>query len=136
MKNLFVSISAVLITVLSALVLVSTAPLYAAAPKAPKDAVCEGAGLVGSGAGGCTTAAGSKSIGNIVSIAVNLFSAIIGIIAVVMIMVGGVKYITSQGEPAQTAAAKNTVLYAAIGIVVVVLSQVIVRYVLNKFTGI
>jgi hypothetical protein len=48
-------------------------------------------------------------------------------------MVGGLKYITSQGDPNATATAKNTILYAAIGLVVVALAQVIVRFVIGRF---
>lgn len=99
-----------------------------------KDAVCSGAGLAGgSGGSGCTPTPGSPSADSVLKRGLNLFSAIIGIIAVVMIMVGGLKYITSQGESANVASAKNTILYAAIGLVVVALAQVIVRFVLNRF---
>jgi hypothetical protein len=52
-----------------------------------------------------------------------------------MIIVGGVKYITSQGESSNITAAKNTILYAVIGLVVVALAQIIVRFVLERFVG-
>jgi uncharacterized membrane protein YidH (DUF202 family) len=102
-----------------------------AATDASKEALCGGAGLVGGG-NGCTAQSGS-SVDSVLKRGLNLFSAIIGIIAVVMIMVGGLKYITSQGDASNTAAAKNTILYAAIGLVVVALAQVIVRFVLDRF---
>ena len=51
-----------------------------------------------------------------------------------MIIIAGLKYITSQGEPANIATAKNSIIYAAIGLVVVALAQVIVRFVLNRFS--
>ena len=108
-------------------------PLPAAA-LASKDAVCSGAGLAGgAGNSGCTPVSGAPSPDSILKKGLNLFSAIIGIIAVVMIMIGGVKYITSQGESANVASAKNTILYAAIGLVVVALAQVIVKFVLDRF---
>ena len=50
-----------------------------------------------------------------------------------MIMVGGLKYMTSQGDSANVASAKNTILYAVIGLVVVALAQVIVKFVLDRF---
>ena len=101
---------------------------------ASKDAVCSGAGLAGgAGGSGCTTAPGSPSPDSVLKKGLNLFSAIIGIIAVVMIMVGGLKYMTSQGDSANVASAKNTILYAVIGLVVVALAQVIVKFVLDRF---
>ncbi len=72
-----------------------------------------------------------EQISELIATAIDLFSLVIGIIAVVMIMVGGVKYITSQGDSGNVTAAKNTILYAIIGLVVVALAQLIVRFVLG-----
>lgn len=98
-----------------------------------KSAVCEGAGLI-SGASGCTPPAGSPSVDSTLQKGMNLFTAIVGIIAVVMIIVGGLKYITSQGDSTQMNNAKNTLIFAAVGLVIVVLAQIIVRFVLQRFT--
>ena len=96
--------------------------------------LCSGTDLTLSGTGNCTDTEGAKStIDNTISLALNIFSSIVGIIAVVMIIVGGVKYITSQGESANITSAKNTILYALVGLVVVALAQVIVRFVLGRF---
>lgn len=97
-----------------------------------KDAVCSGV-VLEDGKTCDTIAAGAKDPTDTVKQALNLFTAIIGIIAVVMMLIGGVKYMTSQGEAAQTNNAKNTILYALIGLVVAALAQVIVRFVLAKF---
>jgi hypothetical protein len=64
----------------------------------------------------------------------NLFSAIVGIIAIVMIIIGGLKFITSGGDSAQMNSARNTLIFAAVGLVIVVLAQVVVRFVLQRFT--
>ncbi len=99
-----------------------------------KDAVCEGAGLVtGSG---CAAPEGSPDADTLVARGLNLFSAIVGIIAVVMIIMGGLKYMTSQGDSGQLTGAKNTLIYAAVGLVVVALAQVVVQFVLKRFTTI
>lgn len=63
---------------------------------------------------------------------INLFSLIIGAVAVIMIIYGGFKYITSGGNDSNVGAAKNTILYAVIGLIIVALAQVIVRFVLTK----
>jgi hypothetical protein len=66
---------------------------------------------------------------------VNILSVVVGIVAVIMIIVGGFRYITSGGSSEKVTAAKNTLLYAIIGLVIVALAQVIVRFVLTKTTG-
>jgi len=97
-----------------------------------KSAVCEGAGIVDPTAS-CAPGGSSNVASSLIKNGLNLFSAIIGIIAVVMMMLGGVKYIMSQGDAGQVATAKNTILYAAIGLVIVALAQIIVKFVLNRF---
>lgn len=62
----------------------------------------------------------------------NIASVIIGVIAVVMIMIGGFRYITSAGDANRTKAAKDTLLYAVIGLIIVALAQFIVRFVISN----
>lgn len=66
--------------------------------------------------------------------AVNIISLVVGIAAVIMIIVGGFRYITSAGNQERVKAAKNTLVYAIIGLVIVALAQVIVRFVLTQTT--
>lgn len=68
----------------------------------------------------------------IITLAINLFSVIVGIIAVVMIIVGGLKYITSGGDSGDITSAKNTILYAVVGLIVVAIAQFVVHFVLSK----
>ena len=76
-----------------------------------------------------------SKINKIVKTIVNLLSAIVGLVAVIMIIVGGFRYITSGGNDTSVTAAKNTILYAIIGLVVVALAQIIVRFTLSKLTN-
>ncbi len=78
---------------------------------------------------------GTTKVNEAVSLGLNLFSAIVGIIAVVMIIVGGIQYITSSGDSGNIQKAKNTIMYAVIGLVVVALAQIIVKFVLERFVG-
>ena len=78
--------------------------------------------------GAQAAASATKTVTNIL----NTLSLVIGIVAVVMIMVGGFRYITSNGKQESVSAAKNTLLYAVIGLVVVALAQAIVHFVINK----
>jgi TRAP-type C4-dicarboxylate transport system permease small subunit len=77
----------------------------------------------------------TSKINNMVHTIVNLLSAVVGIVAVIMIIVGGFRYITSGGNDTSVTAAKNTILYAIIGLVVVALAQIIVRFTLSKLTN-
>lgn len=107
--------------------------LYPASARAldPKDAACQGVTLTG---GSCTTDpnATENKINSTIATVINIFSWIVGITAVIMIIIGGFKYITSQGDSGNVSGAKNTILYAVIGLVIVAMAQVIVKFVLNK----
>ena len=75
-----------------------------------------------------TTADFQDTLANII----NILSIIIGVIAVIMIIFGGFRYMTSGGDSTKVTSAKNTLLYAIIGLIIVDLAQVIVRFVLNQ----
>lgn len=64
---------------------------------------------------------------------VNAFLTICGVVAVVMIIVGGFKYTTSAGDPGAVTKAKNTLIGAIVGLVIVVLAYVIVNFVIGVF---
>ena len=86
----------------------------------------------GSGTAVCN-ASGSDSfpkfMGNIVSV---LLYAL-GAVAVIMIVVGGFKYVTSNGDSNNIQSAKNTILYSVVGLVVAIAAQMIVTFVVSKF---
>ena len=97
----------------------------------------QGSGLTTGNGTTCTagdTASGAQKIQDIVTLIINIFSVIVGIVAVIMILVGGFKYITSGGDSGNISSAKNTIVYAVIGLIIVALSQFIVKFVLNKVT--
>jgi hypothetical protein len=74
---------------------------------------------------------GSSDINTPIGKIVNLLSSIAGVLAVIMLIVGGLRYVTSGGNQESTKGAKNTILYALIGLVVVAIAQILVRFVLN-----
>lgn len=76
--------------------------------------------------------AAERTITGILETVINLFSLVVGVVSVIMIIVGGLKYITSGGDSGNVSGAKNTILYAVIGLVVVALAQFIVRFVLGR----
>lgn len=99
--------------------------------QANKDAVCDGVKLTGGDCGSTTT---GSSVDDIVKNAINIFSILIGVVSVIMIMVGGFKYVTSQGDSGAVGSAKNTILYAIIGLVIAAFAQIIVQFVLERAT--
>lgn len=61
-----------------------------------------------------------------------LIFAIFGGIALIIIIIAGIKFITSQGDPQATAKARNTIIYAGVGLAVSVAAFSIVAFVLDK----
>lgn len=57
---------------------------------------------------------------------------IAGVVSVFMITIAGLNYVISSGDPQKTAKAKDTILYAVIGLVISVLSFTIVRFVIGR----
>lgn len=86
--------------------------------------------------GGCNsdTSQGTGRVNSLIEDVVNIFSLVVGVISVIMIIVGGFRYITSGGESNSVGSAKNTILYAIIGLVIVALAQFIVQFVLGRVT--
>ncbi len=114
-------------------------PMLVAVPAHAADAdinsgLCQGANLKVENGCSIDTAAsdGTTKINGIITTVINLFSLVVGIVAVIMIILGGLKYITSGGDSGNITGAKNTILYAVIGLVVVALAQIIVKFVLGK----
>lgn len=63
---------------------------------------------------------------------INWILAVLGVVAVVMIIVGGVTYMTSQGDPGKTKRARDTILYGIIGLIIALLAYAIVNFVLTS----
>jgi cytochrome bd-type quinol oxidase subunit 2 len=86
---------------------------------------------------GCPVTDSSTSFNTLLKKIINIFSVVVGVIAVIMIIVGGLKYITSGGESSNVSGAKNTIIYAIVGLVIVALAQFIVHFVLaNAAAGV
>lgn len=58
---------------------------------------------------------------------------IVGAIAVIMIVIGGLRYVISGGDASQVQSAKNTILYALVGIIVAILAYAAVNFVITSF---
>ena len=63
----------------------------------------------------------------------NVLLFVIGAIAVIMIVIGGLRYVISGGDSNQVTAAKNTILYAIVGIIVAILAYAAINFVISSF---
>ena len=70
--------------------------------------------------------------GSIFTVVVNILLFIIGAICVIMLIWGGIRYTTSAGNSANVTAAKNTIMYAIIGLIIAFLAYAIVNWVLTS----
>ena len=62
----------------------------------------------------------------------NIVLYIVGVVAVIMLIIGGIKYVVSGGDAKKVTDAKNTVLYAIIGLVIAFLAFAIVNFVITS----
>ena len=83
----------------------------------------------GSGATGQSKVKGG--LGGVLKAIVNILLYVLGAIAVIMIVIGGIRYTTSNGDQGQLTSAKNTILYAVVGLVIAVMAYAIVNFVLS-----
>lgn len=70
--------------------------------------------------------------GSIFNTITNILLFLIGAISVIMLIIGGVRYVVSGGDQGAVTSAKNTILYAIIGIVVAFLAFAAVRFVTDQ----
>lgn len=125
MKKIFLIFVAIFS--LAGLALAPVMPAMAAS----KDDVCEGVGAA-SGSNGCTPTSGVSDINTVIRTGLRIFQTIVGLIAVIMMVTAGLRFVTSGGDPTKVTSARNTLLYGSIGIIVVALSEVIIQFALNQ----
>ena len=75
----------------------------------------------------------SNDLMSVLTTIINVIIGVIGFVAVVVIILGGVQYTTSAGDPGKVKKAKDTILYGIIGLVVAILAFAIVNFVLSSF---
>jgi hypothetical protein len=136
LKTLILSMSFMLTVLVPA---VAAPALVSADTPTVKGNLCKGANTLqissdNAGASQCNTdTAGSvNNVNNLIQKIINIFSVVVGIIAVIMIIYAGFRYITSGGASDKVGNAKNTILYALIGLIIVALAQLIVKFVLSN----
>jgi hypothetical protein len=75
---------------------------------------------------------GKNALYDLIGNVVRLLILIIGIISVIMIVIGGFRYTTSGGDSGETKTARDTIIYAVVGLVIAIMSYSLVNFVLNQ----
>lgn len=118
-------ISTILVSVFAIFVvaLVPLTPAYAD----PKDVLntCAGSAVCGSNGTG---------LFSIIKSVIQTMLFIAGIVAIIVIIIGAIRYITSSGDQSHVKSAKDTILYAVIGLVVAIMAFAIVGFVMDRIT--
>jgi hypothetical protein len=79
-----------------------------------------------------STDCSGKGVSSVVRAAVAVLSYIVGAAAVIMIVVSGLRYISSSGDSAKVTTAKSTLIYALVGVAIAALAQLLVHFALNQ----
>ncbi len=136
MKKLLLLVASGLLMPIASAFLISIPAFAQTTQQDINNGLCSGASLDLSGnSSGCSSSGDSiTKFNDLIHNGINLLSVIVGVVAVIMIIVGGLRYITSGGNDSSVTGAKNTILYAVVGLVIVALAQVLVHFVLAKVT--
>lgn len=70
--------------------------------------------------------------GTTIPTVIGIVFGIIGILSVIMVVIGGLRFITAQGDPSGIAKARQTIIYSVIGLAIAVSAEAIVAFVLNR----
>lgn len=107
-------------------------PVTVSAQFDPLDSACDG---TTTDASVCNTDGTNNPIAGsdgIILRVVNILSYVVGVASVIMIIFGGLKFITSNGDSNNIASGRNTIIYALVGVVIFLASQLIIRFVLSR----
>lgn len=79
-----------------------------------------------------TQDANSNSVVDVLTFVINTLSWVVGVAAVIAVIIGGILYAVSRGDPQRTTQARNTIIYALVGMVVAAFAQLIIFFVLDR----
>lgn len=125
MKKLFLSLTSFVLAVgIVSIVAVSL-------PVAAQDALEQGI-QAAHGDGIPTTITGD---GGVITTVINVMLYIVGILSVIMLIYGGIRYTISGGNSSAVTAAKNTILYAIVGLVIAIFAYAAINFIFQAATG-
>lgn len=129
MKNKIIKIITIIAIVISGLFLVANEPAFADNACNKLDPSNPAYQIYDCGSGT------NDKIGNVVGNIISAVIGILGLVAVVFIVMGGVQYMTSAGDTTKTKKAKDTILYACIGLAIAALAFTITQIAINTING-
>ena len=98
-------------------------PVYADA----KDEVKKGADMTNSGG------SAKQDLPDVITTIINVMLFIAGALAVIMIIYGGIRYITAHGDEKQVKVAKDTIVYSVVGLIIAIVAYALVTFIFNRF---
>ena len=98
-------------------------PVYADS----RDEAQNGAKLVDGGGGS------NQNLPDIITTIINVMLFIAGALAVIMIIYGGIRYITAHGDEKQVKVAKDTIVYSVVGLIIAILAYALVTFIFDRF---
>ena len=118
-------IIAIALFLIPSIAFLSTTPTHAA------NSICGQSGVSKEiqAANGCDGE--GDNLGAAVTSIINTVIGVLGIVATIFILTGGINYMTSNGEATKIEKAKKTILWATIGLVIAALTFVIVNFVIG-----
>lgn len=134
MKKFLLSLAAIVLTITGSLAV--TVPCFAAnsGSDATKEAACKAAyGDSGPDYNKCMNGSTTDGVLAKVKDILNVVFLVVGILAVIMIIMGGVFMMISAGDPGKIKRAKDTILYSVIGLIITLLAFAIVNFVVGMF---
>jgi len=129
------SIKVMLAGLLALPIMMLAMPVMPVMVQATEASNCTGAGGVGAGANcsrGTDQPVNLFGEGSVFQTIVNMLLFLIGAVSVIMLIYGGIRYTISGGDTKAVTDAKNTILYAVVGIVVAIMAYAIVNFVIGE----
>lgn len=132
LKPKFLPTLAVLVTLVSAQLML---PTVSADSPCPTDNFSQGVVLQSVNNETGNTDCDGSGVKNTLNTAVTILSYVVGAAAIIMVIAAGFRYTTSGGDSNRVGAAKNTLIYALVGLVIAALAQLLVHFVLSNANG-
>lgn len=129
MKHILRIVAAAAVAIGAVIVLSDAAQ---ALPGVPAESLASAADTVRNGVNRAGGADNSTNLMSFIEQIINILLFIIGAVAVLAIIIGGIRYVVSGGDPKATTAARDTILYAVIGLIVAFMAYAIVKFIVNQ----
>lgn len=126
MKKLVLSVAAAVLTVVGLGGIATMSPVHAEGEKNPAQ------DFIGTDDGINPGGVVENDLMETIKRVINTVIGIVGMLAVIMIIMGGISFATSQGDAAKVTKARNTILYGVVGLIISLLAFAIVNFVLSS----